>query len=65
MVPTRLGGEMIVFDVNQQLMNLLTAVRTILDHTDRNLKHRFGDDIGAIPSFREKNRSSFYFTTIG
>jgi hypothetical protein len=57
--PTFIGGEFMTLNLNRHIMNLLTAVRTALDLTDRNLKHRYGEHSERWQSFRKATNQAY------
>ncbi len=59
LAPSRMGGEFIILNLNRHIMNLLTAVRTFLDHTERNLKHRHGKDSEQFQAFKKATAEAY------
>jgi hypothetical protein len=57
--PTFIGGEFMTLNLNRHIMNLLTAVRTALDQTQRNLKHRYGEDSDRWQIFKKATEQAY------
>jgi hypothetical protein len=48
-----------ILNLNRYIMNLLTAVRTFLDHTERNLTHRHGKDSEQFQAFKKATAEAY------
>ena len=59
LAPSRIGGEFMILNLNRHIMNLLTAVRTFLDHTERNLTHRHGKDSQQFQAFKKATAEAY------
>ncbi len=57
--PSLLGGEVLMLNMNRLIMNILSAVRSFLDLTDRNLQHRFGTESERYKTFKAATKDAF------
>ena len=57
--PSLMGGEFMILNMNRHIMNLLTTVRTALDQTEYNLKHRYGEESERWQTFKKATAQAY------
>lgn len=58
-VPSMIGGVRIVLSINRHLLNLLSSLRTFLDHTETCLKRRHGPRSERVTAFKAVTSAAF------